>query len=394
MALEKLTFFRIAAFVLSAVLFFHSNFLLFGCFVFALVVWAVLFERSRKRQLGLVFSVLPVVILTLPWLLYAKSFDLSSNVLNKCFTGRFFVLIGWYVRGVDSFGLLPLLMLMLLPFSLICRQNGKIVLRRDVLMLLVICAGYLFALCIVSPQSVQGTEVADMRYVAPLIGPLIALTAAVCVEVYRWRRWIGVVLIVLVVLTDLPRFSGIKIGLKTPFHRCCCKVQRYVMLDLVSYVDSLCHPYQGAYEKVNDLLNKEADDDDLVWCIPHSATSPLIFHTGLRFANRFHGPTRISRDDLGMQRRHAKNAGLPEYLFESKEIPDWVVVFEGTGSFSITDPSGAYVRYESQVIEAAPSALARSDLSHHSFVSESKCAHTQKILVCRRTVGEFATDEH
>jgi len=387
LALERFETLRIAAFSLPATLLFHSNYLLFGCVIGALAVWALLFERSPDRKLGIAFSVMPVAALTVPWLAYAGTLGRGAELLDAGRLARWPRLAGMYARGLDWSGWLPLGVVLLLPLALLQRRRGRLALNRPLLMLLVVTATFLAWLCLVTPQQLSSDWVPDLRYATPLLPLCAILAAAVVVRLYRWRRWAGIVLAALVILTDLPRFPVFGVGHKPSAHRPWARAQGYVMLDLASYVESLRRPYRGAYEDVADFLRRHADPSDYVWCTPPATVEPLIFHTGLRFVNRFQREERPVKDALGKQILFARQAGLPSYVFASDLAVHWVVDFTGKVSIAAsTRPSGEGERipYQTFRIDTVDWHLARPELWGHAFVRDSAIRVPYEAVIHRR----------
>jgi len=388
LSLEKRSLAGTGVFVTVAALFFHSNYLLFACVMFALLVWTVFAEQSRNRKIGVAVSMLPIAGLTVPWLLYAGTLRRGIGVFTTTRMLQSFGLMLKYVQGVDWFGVFPLGIMLLTLFALVRRREGKLTVDRSILMVLVISAGFLISLCFVSPQEMRKGSVADMRYVVPLLPLSAVLVSGVCLRVYRWQRWVGVVLIVAVVFTDLPRYSGTSFGSKMSAHRPWANAQRYVMLDLVSYGVSLTRPYRGAYEDVVSYLQKNADPDDIVWCTPPATVEPLIFHTGLRFANRFQPENRPVEDDISRQIMFAREAKLPKYVYANNLLVDWIVDLDGVGlrfsASSVSSERSVPIYYDSHTIQTVHWNMARPELWMHAFLRQSAGSGTHRVVIHRK----------
>lgn len=125
---------------------------------------------------------------------------------------------------------------------------------------------YVVIVSMLSPQVVNpDTEVADVRYLAPLIPLCIAISVMVLLETRRIHITIPIWLAGLFFLTNIPHFAWATYA--TP--------ARSTML---AFIGELRTPVPEPYSPIIDWINKNVAPGQSVWVLPTFMAYPLMYH--------------------------------------------------------------------------------------------------------------------
>jgi 4-amino-4-deoxy-L-arabinose transferase-like glycosyltransferase len=278
-----------AAFVLSAVLLFHSLFLYWAVLVIAVLIHAAVFHRDRLTAV-VVWSAV-TLLLNAPWLVWL----LSPPQVGGCLAGAMswdgpFILANQYLVQTYLHVFSPILVLLLLVLGVISkaregRFNGmdRGTVHSASLLLLFIIVNYVL-LCLATPLYF-------FRYLAPAI-PLLCLLAAKILDSSMRLHWsVGVVaLAAILALGRLP-----------------------------DYLYEITHHYTGPVDGMVTYLNEHSKPDDVV-AITYGDL-PLKFYTKMRIVGGLTGEdlTPALTADWVIVRHGLTDLDVQEYL--EKNIP-------------------------------------------------------------------------
>jgi 4-amino-4-deoxy-L-arabinose transferase-like glycosyltransferase len=180
---------------------------------------------------------------------------------------------------------------------------GVALLTRDKLLIrgLVASLAFITVLSVASPQIVQITSVADVRYAAVLIPLFLAIESRTVWRVTHRHAPASVILALIVFGTNIlnggPLLSG---GLRST---------------LMAYAGELLYPVAEPYTPTAAWLRDHVAPRQSVWVIPDHCTYPLMFHAP--------DPTyawQLSSDQ-------GQFSGLPPIHFRGRTPPDYIVIF-------------------------------------------------------------------
>jgi hypothetical protein len=211
------------------------------------------------------------------------------------FTDRL-LLFYWYWRDMNccEFFALPLLLLALIV-GIVRRQPWLV---RGCIAVAV----YTAFITLISPQIMNITSVADVRYMPTIIPLAIALEAgALCI--LFGRRTILLIGAALIVFGSNLLNGG-------PF------LNSGFRSTILSYAGELLHPPPEPYSPTAQWINEHVPEGDSIWVLPDYATYPLMFHAPkARYAWQLKWPP---RPDF---------AALPPIHFMGLEPPDYLIAF-------------------------------------------------------------------
>lgn len=182
------------------------------------------------------------------------------------------------------------------------------------------CFVYIVATTILSPQPVDRTLEADVRYLAPLIPALVALSV-LAIE----RACGGRMLLVAPVLA-LCVFSNVAHKPWNPFEWPESITKRFSDADWVAhpwrstigeFVHELRHPRRTANAALSAWLKQNARPGDTAWLTPGDWMAPQIIET----------PELVYGWQLERPAREADYSSLPRIHFAGEIPVDWIVVF-------------------------------------------------------------------
>ncbi len=343
-------------FVLVSAAFFYSQSLIFASAFSATILTQILVLRDPKKFKTFLLSALIAGVLILPYFAFAhpgKAGQLpwlgEQRMLNALFV------FWWYLRDLNRYGFFPVIFLFALPLVLLVKKEGVWRLRQEFLSVVLFILIAIAVLSYLTPQDYRVTTDADMRYVVGLLPFLTFLTAACLLKIFRWRPYLGVMILVLTVFTNLPTLTGFRTY-------------------LFDYVGEITHDYTTNYEAASDFLRKNGSKDDTVFVDPDFHRGPLIFYLGDRFL--FAG---VIDENLAFK----EDPRLPDYVKLGKVLPDWIV------TFGKMPPNGKIARlmeksnakYRTIVIEIACEDYTRPEIMWHRFKPVSEISPQERIFL-------------
>ncbi len=161
---------------------------------------------------------------------------------------------------------------------------------------------FIATISLISPQSLQATSVADLRYLVPIIPLAIALETGALCGAFSTQPLLAVAAAVLVFGTNLfnggPLFNS---GFRSTF---------------LSYTKELLDPPPDPYTLTAAWINQHVPEGKSIWVLPDYAVYPLMFHAPRAlYAWQLDWPP---RKDF---------ASLPRIHFMKQEPPDYLIAF-------------------------------------------------------------------
>ena len=188
--------------------------------------------------------------------------------------------------------------LFLLAAPLAAWARGSRWLLRGFVALLI----YILTVALLSPQPVAATDVADVRYLVPLIPLGIALSVLVVAAVARRFPWAAAALAIAGFGSNL--LGGVPLA-GDP-----------VRATLYEYIGELTHPRQTPYGAAAAWINQNLAEGCSAWVLPEYALSPLMFHA----------PRAVYAWQLS-DPPHDQFRGLPDIHFKDRVPPDYIIAF-------------------------------------------------------------------
>jgi len=215
---------------------------------------------------------------------------LGNNLLQKG------ILFFWNLRDINAceFGVGALLLAA--PFVYFKNRN-PIILRCLVAML--VCIG---AACLVSPQPVAQTTVADIRYILPVIPLCILLEVLTLKSLSRGAYWIAIPVALVAFHTNF--LNG---GLFTA---------KGLHSSSLSLCKELISPPSDPYTEATHWIERNVKDDESIWVLPDYMTYPLMFSA----------PKAVYAWQLTWPPEE-QFKGLPLIHFAGKEPPNYILAF-------------------------------------------------------------------
>jgi uncharacterized membrane protein len=294
----------LVSFVVAALLFFHSHFLIFYCLMGGLTV-AFFLEKQEKGRFWAMLTAGGLLLgLTVPWMLiFTRPYGVQEAPLSSASrladSAR---LLAWFLRDCNRSAFFPVLAVPLLIVALLGRVDGKLRVSRPSFFLIIII---LTQIVLVSAAGIQPTDItrdADMRYIVNLLPLMCVLLAHICGRLWKLHFAAGATTFALLLGTNL-------LTLQSP--RCY----------LYDYLYELTHPYKTSTEVVIEELDKLARFDELVLVAPEYQRAPLMFYLGHKV--RFCGILPADEKRVVPRQKDV----LPTYIYSSEVVPDWIVEF-------------------------------------------------------------------
>ena len=227
-------------------------------------------------------------------------------------------LFWWNWRDLNRCEFGALLLLALAPFTYVLSRD-RWLLRAPMALFV-----YVTVVTLCSPQSIESTNAAAVRYLMPVIPLCIAIEALVLCTVTRQATWTMVPLSVLVFGTNL--FNG------GPLSYCGFRST------IASYLGEMVRPPDDPYTLAAQWINQHVRNAESVLVQPDYATYPLMFHAPKAlYAWQLTDPP------------EPQYAHLPAIHFLGREPPDYLVAFGpsmGTMTNALEHWNGPGVRYE------------------------------------------------
>jgi len=338
----------VVLFTLCSVLMFYSSHLCWLSLGVGLAVGYVLLDRTLDKGVAFGLAVVGSALLVFPWLWYTREAVLLTGPSVSEWIEIVVGLLLYYFRDYAGIGLFPLLLLPLLVLAFVVRRD----LRKPL--------GWLLVLVVVSTVvtscfNYRGGKpwpgfVSDVRYQSHMI-PLFALVqGACCAIVVRWRRWVGIALVVILIGSSLLWWpvNALQYGLDEPR-----------MLSqwspLANYLYEITHDVKDPVQVVIEFLNEHASVGDQVVVFPQYMAESVAFHTKLYVLEPPYPQL------IGQRQIPSSLSKVNPRLTETSHRLRWVVVFKGHSLSDLREPTLKLVSMEFEPV-AYPSVCGHTDL--------------------------------
>lgn len=353
-------------FALTGIVFFYSNYVVFGAFFAALMLSYTLFltmqkkRRDALRTLAWVIGLgIVIAVFTLPWYVIMQPSsgrgEFVPPTLAFGYLRDFFYI---FYAAYSPFNLndgLPLLLLLGYIGMLIVLTIQKKA-KATYLFFLSVPFFYLFFMTSLTALTVVDTAFIHNRYTMNIFPFLLILVAVLGARLWQWKKWVGGIILLVYICSNL--FS-----LLPP---------RSLLLE---FAGEVIRPYPTPDKVVADYLMAHAKDGDTAFVSLDRDHEPLIFHLKdkIRFVNRI---------SPANPRVFPKNRGvLPRYLYYYLEAPDWVILYSkrgNDGTFLTFDHRGHFPlglipgivteeNYEEIALPVFFADMSRPEIEHRSF---------------------------
>jgi hypothetical protein len=333
-----------------------SNYLFYAavytCFFIDYLLW------GRKNR---VFSFFELAIIAIPQLVLGGLLISKYNLLGAkiAWSGTAVSWIinkasmyYWNLREMNSCEHGVGILIILSPFLFLYAKDNRL------LRLPLAIFTYAFAVALLSPRSIEGYNMAVVRYLAPVI-PFCIFTAVLSIQALTVRaKWLAVPLAILAFGTNVLHGGPLVGGDKQTMFSSIVAQGRF-RSTVGEFIAELIDPPPSAYRTTADWINQNLKDKDTVWVIPGFATYPLMYHA----------PKVIYAWQL--KKKEGQFDELPDIHFAEKIPPDYAIGFGPligliTHSFAKFEEKG--IRYEEIAqIDMFWYDLTRPELYWHSF---------------------------
>ncbi|MEA3186208.1 MAG: hypothetical protein QOD99_38 [Chthoniobacter sp.] len=265
---------------LCAALLFYTSALVCGAFLLALAARHFIFygrDCARREWLLLGGCGTLFLALILPYALTcvraytaaARAEQAASGAHPEPWLASRFILLWWNVRELNTVNALPWLIIAGLAawYFFSAKEDAQTQReKRAVAEWSCIAAVYVTGIALLSPQPVQLTRIADVRYLSPALPLFAALCAVVFTALHR-RTTIhaGVSALVIFVMTNL---GGVW---PTDWNF------RWLLPEFVNEINT---PYPTSCSEAAKYLRQHASKDDHVFALPDFIQKPLVFYVG------------------------------------------------------------------------------------------------------------------
>jgi hypothetical protein len=325
----------------------YTNYLALNmCLLVDYLIWGR--RRVRLRWSGWAILLLPQVILALPIVLHWNPLETAvraqpaSNTLAHRLT-----LFWWNLRDINvcEFIVGPLIAIAPLLYFL---KRDQTLLRGPLIMLV-----YIATMTALSPQVVSITEVADVRYLVPIIPLGIAIVVAAARAVDRWVWPVGTVLVAVGFASNLVHLTWL--GATPP--RC----TPYL------YCRELLHPLPEPYGPTAAWINAHVR--------PGQSILVMSDYMFMIYPMMFHAPAPTYAWQIP-DHSDPQFAGLPPIHFFREALPDYIIA-AGPRQISIASRFG--YRPEA-VLDVYWQQLYRPELFWRIFTPVTRYDHTMEVI--------------
>ncbi len=268
---------------------------LYVCMGIDFLIWGRQTRRPPARHW--IFLLLPQLIAGLilasiwnPWRNQTAPHHGANSILQKL------DLAWWFLRDLNAneFGAVPFFVGGVIAFGIWANRWG---LRAATAL-----AAYVLVAGAIAPESVEKLDVAEVRYIAPVIPLCIAMTVLMIAQLgRRWPVVAALLAVVAIGSNAIEKLMSPSIPLRsTP----------------VAYVHELIDPLPEPYTPTSDWIRRNIPEGKSVWVAPTHAVYPLMFNApGPVYAWLFKPNT----------------VAVPEIYIEGMVAPDFIISF---GSFA------------------------------------------------------------
>jgi len=216
--------------------------------------------RHRERRLTIrdwLRLVIPIVIVVVPlvWVYNPLGKNSLGDDMTKSFVNDKLKLLWFSLRDMNNCEFGVGIILLLAPVVAWRRRDTTL------LRLFVACVVYLLATTLCSPQPMKSADVADVRYLAPLLIACLYLTIRTLDTALGSRAWLVVPAVALALGTNVlnrPDDSGMWRS------------------TIYEFVYELRHPRRVAGRMVADWLNANVEPGKMVWIEPSEYSAPQL----------------------------------------------------------------------------------------------------------------------
>jgi len=309
-------------FACSAVLLFHSNYASFPFIMFGLFCYLVMYRDNRKLK-NFFYSLIPIVLLTVPWFIYAKAYLRKPQSPSSGKLHEYIVQLTDLLYLVNQVALPLLLMLPAIYFLF----KRKAVYKNALMVSLAVVLPVIFLLPFVSyTQYIVG-----MRYATGIIPLLCLIGALSIVNLYSVRKWFGISLFLCFILTDLlvwiPAYG---------FRLAAGESGKYKIFPIAEEINTaltgksvyadffyeIMYHFKSPIEGISDFLNSKSEPGDVV--LTNYERDPLIFYTGRRMAYILSDDEAFCNSIPAAPYDPSLKNKLPDYIFSIDNI-GWIV---------------------------------------------------------------------
>lgn len=318
----------------ASILSFYSNYLLCGAFLLALVLNHFIFQRRDPNQVrpnqvrrrggpARKFMVVAVLFVaaTGPYAVRYKAASYpakeAASFAMQHRVGDLLVveqpqpwhiakptLLWWNLRESNLIGCLPWTVALGLLYLLWRhrRDNPVAGVARE---WFAFALGYIFFLSLFSPQPLENSDLANIRFLLPVMPFLAGLSGVFLWFAHQRTKMGALVLLAIYLNTNLLTLNP--------------RNDEFRWL-LPAYLSEVHQPYPTAYSEVSGFLRQHARQDDMVFSYPDYTNYPILFYSGDR--------VKVScLLDYRTPLPHSVIRSLKAPLFIEENFPHWLVAF-------------------------------------------------------------------
>ena len=366
---------RLAALVLTACLLAATQFMNFAALMAALLVDYAFWQQHRRKltvgQWAALLAPTTIVFAALVYVYNPLGKDLYPVPEQRDWRLDKLKLLWWSVRDLNyaEYGI-GLLLAAALPIGVFQarRRDNPLILR-----LWVASALFLFFTTLLSPQPIDRTHEADIRYFMPLIVPCVSLSVLTLLTLVGGRAAWAAPFVALIVFTNIAH---------VPWDR-----GRW-QSTLGEYLHELREPRRPASQVISEWLKANVPARKTVALMPTDWIAPPIVHA----------PHVFYAWQLDKPRRAEDYIGLDERLFLYKQPVD-LIVLHGFGNLRevfeeqvLPRMAEHGMRYEPAVVlDAYYDDRTRPELIWHWFREQPYDREKQAVYVYRRVAAPDQT---
>jgi hypothetical protein len=289
-----------AAFIFLSLCLLSLNYInyiaLYACLATDYLLWG----RNRFRLTVPDWLILGIPQVAIGGLVFWIWNPLSKNVVQNTSSDWLadkITLFWWNLRDMNSCEFGAIFLLMLAPV-LFPSSRDKWLLRAPLALIT-----YVIATTIISPQPVNQTSVADIRYLVPLIPLGIALAVQMILVIAGTKTWLALGLALVMFGTNLLNGGPLLL--------------RGARSTIVDYAGELLNPPAEPYRAAATWINENVRDRESIWVLPEYMVYPLMFHA----------PKATYAWQLAANNHDPQFAGLPSIHFQGRVPPDYIIAF-------------------------------------------------------------------
>lgn len=312
-------------FAVAATLLYYSSALICGAFLFTLGIRHLFFYLNKCTKqdhlffcgAGLLFLILITPYLlscTLPYIALAKADEVASGATSIPWIDSRLTLLWWNIKEINMTAAMPWTILagvILFCFKSTDLKQKKIKtklppsLPERAVLKEWLCLGcfYVIGISLLSPQPVQLTRIADIRYMAPILPLFAAITGILLSAIHRKSIYAAVITLAMLLTSTLP--SVWPAGWTF----------RWLLPDFIKEIHT---PYPTSCSETAQYLRGHAAQDDTVFILPEFMQVPIQFEIG----------DLIKIRGVLNRRTHLPVAEINRFdptLFIDQVFPKWIV---------------------------------------------------------------------